>query len=52
MKKGKVIIVGGGLAGLMAAIKVAETGTPLELFSLVPVKDHILFVLKAGSMER
>lgn len=38
MKKGKVIIVGGGLAGLMAAIKVAETGTPLELFSLVPVK--------------
>lgn len=38
MNKGKVIIVGGGLAGLMAAIKVAETGTPVELFSLVPVK--------------
>ncbi|KOP83653.1 MULTISPECIES: succinate dehydrogenase flavoprotein subunit [Cytobacillus] len=38
MGKGKVIVVGGGLAGLMATIKVAETGTPVELFSLVPVK--------------
>jgi len=38
MSKGKVIIVGGGLARLMATIKVAETGTPVELFSLVPVK--------------
>jgi len=34
----RIIIVGGGLAGLMAAIKVAETGTAVELFSLVPVK--------------
>ncbi|RKD23842.1 succinate dehydrogenase flavoprotein subunit [Ammoniphilus oxalaticus] len=34
----KVIIVGGGLAGLMAAIKCAEAGTPVELFSIVPVK--------------
>jgi succinate dehydrogenase / fumarate reductase flavoprotein subunit len=38
MAKGKVIIVGGGLAGLMATIKVAEHETPVELFSLVPVK--------------
>ncbi|GAA4704792.1 succinate dehydrogenase flavoprotein subunit [Brevibacillus fulvus] len=38
MAKGKVIIVGGGLAGLMATIKVAEKGVPVELFSLVPVK--------------
>ncbi|WP_312471054.1 succinate dehydrogenase flavoprotein subunit [Neobacillus sp.] len=38
MSKGKVIVVGGGLAGLMATIKVAESGTPVELFSLVPVK--------------
>lgn len=38
MSKGKVIIVGGGLAGLMATVKVAEEGTPVELFSLVPVK--------------
>lgn len=33
-----VIIVGGGLAGLMAAIKLAEAGTHVDLFSLVPVK--------------
>lgn len=38
MAKGKVIVVGGGLAGLMATMKVAEAGTPVELFSLVPVK--------------
>lgn len=34
----RVIIVGGGLAGLMATIKCAEAGVPVELFSLVPVK--------------
>jgi succinate dehydrogenase / fumarate reductase flavoprotein subunit len=33
-----VIIVGGGLAGLMAAIKTAEAGVSVDLFSLVPVK--------------
>ncbi|CAM5794903.1 MULTISPECIES: succinate dehydrogenase flavoprotein subunit [Brevibacillus] len=38
MAKGKLIIVGGGLAGLMATIKAAEKGVPVELFSLVPVK--------------
>jgi succinate dehydrogenase / fumarate reductase, flavoprotein subunit len=38
MSKGKIIIVGGGLAGLMAAIKIAESGTKVELFSVVPVK--------------
>jgi succinate dehydrogenase / fumarate reductase flavoprotein subunit len=38
MAKMKVIIVGGGLAGLMAAIKVAETGGHVDLFSFVPVK--------------
>jgi succinate dehydrogenase / fumarate reductase flavoprotein subunit len=38
MGKGKIIVVGGGLAGLMSTIKVAESGTPVELFSLVPVK--------------
>ncbi|SDW22903.1 succinate dehydrogenase subunit A [Marininema mesophilum] len=36
--KEKVIVVGGGLAGLMAAIKVAEAGADVELFSVVPVK--------------
>jgi succinate dehydrogenase / fumarate reductase flavoprotein subunit len=34
----KVIVVGGGLAGLMATIKVAEAGGHVELFSFVPVK--------------
>ena len=38
MAKGKVIVVGGGLAGLMATMKIAEMGTSVELFSLVPVK--------------
>ncbi|MGH9702601.1 MAG: succinate dehydrogenase flavoprotein subunit, partial [Candidatus Acidiferrales bacterium] len=38
MKHPKVIIVGGGLAGLMAAIRVAEASVEVELFSIVPVK--------------
>ncbi len=38
MNSGKVIVVGGGLAGLMAAIKVAEAGVNVDLFSIVPVK--------------
>ncbi|MGE7020935.1 succinate dehydrogenase flavoprotein subunit [Solibacillus cecembensis] len=38
MAKSKIIVVGGGLAGLMATIKAAEEGTAVELFSLVPVK--------------
>jgi len=38
MRHPKIIIVGGGLAGLMATIRVAETGVPVELFSIVPVK--------------
>jgi succinate dehydrogenase / fumarate reductase flavoprotein subunit len=33
-----IIIVGGGLAGLMATIKAAESGNHVHLFSLVPVK--------------
>lgn len=38
MSKGKIIVVGGGLAGLMATIKIAEEGKEVDLFSLVPVK--------------
>ena len=34
----KIIVVGGGLAGLMATIKAAEMGVKVKLFSLVPVK--------------
>lgn len=38
MAKSKLIVVGGGLAGLMSTMKAAEMGTEVELFSLVPVK--------------
>jgi succinate dehydrogenase / fumarate reductase, flavoprotein subunit len=38
MRQPKIIVVGGGLAGLMATIRVAEAGVPIELFSIVPVK--------------
>ena len=34
----KIIVIGGGLAGLSAAIKIAEMGGQVELFSTVPVK--------------
>lgn len=34
----KTIVVGGGLAGLMTVIKIAEAGVPCQLFSFVPVK--------------
>lgn len=36
--KAKVIVVGGGLAGLMTTVKIAEAGGSVDLFSLVPVK--------------
>src|SRR6202051_3312859 len=38
MNQPKIIVVGGGLAGLMATIRIAEAGVPVELFSIVPVK--------------
>lgn len=38
MANNKIIVVGGGLAGLMATIKAAEQGAHVDLFSLVPVK--------------
>ncbi|WP_433943994.1 succinate dehydrogenase flavoprotein subunit [Paenibacillus sp. SN-8-1] len=38
MAKQSIVIVGGGLAGLMATIKAAEAGVHVTLFSLVPVK--------------
>src|SRR5487761_478044 len=38
MREPKIIVVGGGLAGLMATIRVAESGVPVQLFSIVPVK--------------
>jgi succinate dehydrogenase / fumarate reductase flavoprotein subunit len=38
MTQPKIIVVGGGLAGLMATIRAAESGIPVDLFSIVPVK--------------
>jgi len=38
MREPRIIVVGGGLAGLMAAIRAAEAGVLTELFSIVPVK--------------
>ncbi|ANX13127.1 succinate dehydrogenase flavoprotein subunit [Fictibacillus arsenicus] len=38
MSNQKIIVVGGGLAGLMATIKAAEAGVNVDLFSVVPVK--------------
>jgi len=34
----RVIVVGGGLAGLSAAVRIAESGLAVDLFSVVPVK--------------
>ena len=34
----RIAVVGGGLAGLMAAIRIAEAGVHVDLFSIVPVK--------------
>jgi succinate dehydrogenase / fumarate reductase flavoprotein subunit len=34
----RIIVVGGGLAGLSAVIKIAEAGGTVDLFSIVPVK--------------
>ncbi|HHW37646.1 MAG TPA: succinate dehydrogenase flavoprotein subunit [Bacillales bacterium] len=38
MSNGNLVIVGGGLAGLMATVKAAEAGVHVDLLSLVPVK--------------
>ncbi len=34
----RVIVVGGGLAGLAASLRISEAGTQVDLFSMVPVK--------------
>ncbi len=38
MSAPRVAVVGGGLAGLMTTIKLAEAGVAVDLFSIVPVK--------------
>jgi succinate dehydrogenase / fumarate reductase flavoprotein subunit len=37
-KKMKIVVVGGGLAGLSATMKIAEAGYDVDLISVVPVK--------------
>ena len=38
MSEQRVLVVGGGLAGLACTMKLAELGVPVDLMSLVPVK--------------
>jgi succinate dehydrogenase / fumarate reductase flavoprotein subunit len=38
IKKPKIIVVGGGLGGLWATMRIAEAGNKVQLFSLFPVK--------------
>ena len=38
MAQPRIIVVGGGLAGLMTTIRIAEAGCAVDLFSVVPVK--------------
>ena len=38
MANNRVLVVGGGLAGLSATMKLAELGVPVDLLSLTPVK--------------
>ncbi|MDY7109976.1 MAG: succinate dehydrogenase flavoprotein subunit [Planctomycetota bacterium] len=37
-KKKRVIVVGGGLAGLAGTVRIVEAGLEVDLFSMVPVK--------------
>ena len=38
MAKPRVIVIGGGLGGLWATLRLCEAGLPVDLFSLFPVK--------------
>lgn len=38
MSSNKVVVIGGGLAALMAVVKMAEKGQKVDVYSLVPVK--------------
>src|SRR5205823_13613777 len=49
MASPKIIVVGGGLAGLSAAIKIAEKGGQVDLFSIVPVKRSHSLCAQGGN---
>jgi len=38
MAKKRIVVIGGGLGGLWAALRIAESGAQADLFSLFPVK--------------
>jgi succinate dehydrogenase / fumarate reductase flavoprotein subunit len=38
MAKQRIVVIGGGLGGLWATLRIAEQGFPVDLFSLFPVK--------------
>ena len=51
----KIVVVGGGLAGLAAVIKIVEMGGHVDLFSIVPVKRSHSVCAQGGinaAMER
>ena len=48
MGKGSIAVVGGGLAGLMATLKIVEAGLSVDLFSLVPSSARIPPVRKGA----
>ncbi len=43
-----MIVVGGGLAGLSATLRITEGGLPVDLFSIVPVKRSALRLAQGG----
>ena len=50
MAKNKIIVVGGGLSGLMATLKICEAGGEVDLFSYCPVTvsyTHLTLPTKA-----
>ncbi len=50
-EKPRFIVVGGGLAGLMTIIKIAEAGYECDVFSFVPMSPLALGV-RAGRHQR
>src|ERR1700720_3430215 len=44
----RIVVVGGGLAGLAAVIKIAEMGANVDLFSIVPVKRSHFVCAQGG----
>ena len=49
MAEHRVVVVGGGLAGLASTMKLAELGVKVDLISLTPVKRSHSVCARAGS---